>query len=55
MNDKQNCDVIRYLVINGNIVNGLSFFGPFTTQEEAWKWAEDEKFDWVVTEMRGPL
>lgn len=45
-----------FVVIAGNVVDGLTFFGPFENQEEANQYAEDQlrKEDWVVALLNRP-
>jgi len=40
-----------YIVVSGNIVDGLGFFGPFENAETANEWADDNFKEWIVTEL----
>jgi len=43
------------IIIYGNVVDGLNFFGPFDDVSSAATWAEANKLDeWVVTELSSP-
>lgn len=45
---------MKYIVINGNVVEGFNFVGPFETEEAATDWAYGEyaqQGDWTVAEL----
>lgn len=49
--------IVRYIVISGNVVDGLLFDGPFVTHDEAAEYAKN-KFrisEWTVATIEGPL
>ena len=43
-----------YAVVQGNPLHGLSLWGPFTTAEDAYQWAERISGDWWVTNIEHP-
>ncbi len=47
---------IKYTVVVGNVIDGLSFHGPFDGFDEANNWADDElrNADWVVGKLHPP-
>ena len=45
---------MNYVVITGNILNGVCVFGPFDGPREAMRWAEANHDEWVVTKMFSP-
>lgn len=44
-----------FIVITGNIMDGMNFYGPFESFEEALEYAEAEIMDaWFVAELIKP-
>ena len=44
------------IIIEGNVVDGMSFHGPFDDHEDAIEWAEANlKTDWLVATLQDPL
>jgi hypothetical protein len=46
-----------YVVLCGNPIDGLTFYGPFPSGAAATEWAEralDNAGDWWVSELVGP-
>ncbi|MCE5292964.1 MAG: hypothetical protein LLG14_27525 [Nocardiaceae bacterium] len=46
----------QYLVVTGNPIDGLFFYGPFPVREDADKWAErnHEGQDYWIAELTTP-
>lgn len=44
----------QHIVVTGNAVDGLGFFGPFDTSDDATEWAEAEADEWHITELENP-
>lgn len=43
---------MNYIVITGNVVDGLVFFGPFPDIEAANTWSEwNIYYEWTIAEM----
>jgi hypothetical protein len=42
---------LQYIIITGNIVDGMGFVGPFPNHEAAVAYAERECTEWVVAEL----
>ena len=48
--------VTRFMLVTGDMTDGFVFYGPFVTQEEAIKWAENlDLGSWYTVQMVGPL
>jgi hypothetical protein len=43
-----------YLVFSGNIVDGVSFYGPFPDIETATIWAEENCEEWSIATLVKP-
>ena len=49
-----------FIVIIGNVIDGITIYGPFKNHDSALEWAENssrstiEGFDWIITEMENP-
>lgn len=45
-----------WIVVAGNIADGMSFHGPFATAEEANEWADIacRHEDWIVVNVKEP-
>lgn len=51
-------DVTRYLIVQGNVIDGLTFKGPFIDHDEALAFVDEQRLDegdWWITTMVGPL
>jgi len=45
---------IRYILLTGNIGDGLEAVGPFDSQEEATEWAETEGVEYILMDIYTP-
>lgn len=46
--------VCPHIVIIGNVANGLTFYGPFESNETAMDWAEKNFPDWLIARVEDP-
>lgn len=46
----------KYMIMYGNVVDGMKFIGPFDSDEDAFGYAEMELTleDWWITQLQSP-
>lgn len=45
---------VKYIIIFGNVVDGLTFRGPFETSSAAIDYADPLAEEWVIAELTPP-
>jgi hypothetical protein len=41
-----------YVIIGGNVIDGITIFGPFEAFEDAEEWAiSGERWEWLISEI----
>lgn len=47
-------DSFKWMMVEGNPVDGFSFTGPFESNEAAWQYAEGQGGDWWLARLEEP-
>ena len=51
---KKQAKSCTYIVIFGNIIDGLSIYGPFPSMIKAVEYAEEDGGEWVISALELP-